>query len=420
MSVPANNDEEKKEPSKDVQAKIVIPEPEQADVAKLPKEVSEIYNCKAKYAINDDGSLTFYPSPNIEPSQEPLPTSVMELKVILEKNDCTQAVTYSDIEADRKVIQPRNVSSFITAAETAWDAHYPFRFRCEHIWLMILQSVAVHVDQNAEKLREKYVKHDGQKTLIVEISAEPSHEEWRGAVEDFVSQIDKNTVEDTAALLECDFSATKLTEKIAGKVTIMDICKNYFVYRNYTCCGFPRITLDGTKQDWLHLKQKTVRLLNEKVDKKFARQWGEALLPVLDRFIVAFDGQIDCLFWNSMIKTGATYGSGGYSWYSGWFNVFFPLVEKKWNGFCVPYSMKQDYISSTGRGKDQSAYTSGIAAAPVKWDRLGTMIDMKFLAGFVGFTQDPKSLEICPNIAWIVAMAMSEAELKKKVDRSWW
>ena len=94
----------------------------------------------------------------------------------------------------------------------------------EHIWLLILQSVAVHVDQNAEKLRNKYVEHDGQKELLVEVSANPSHKEWEGVIENFASQIDKNTVDDTCKLFECDFSTSSMVERISTKVTIMDIC----------------------------------------------------------------------------------------------------------------------------------------------------------------------------------------------------
>ena len=62
---------------------------------------------------------------------------------------------------------------------------------------------------------------------------------------------------DTCQLFDCNFSTSTLTEKIATKVTIIDICKNYFEYRCTTMAGFPQITLDGTKQDWINLKAKT-------------------------------------------------------------------------------------------------------------------------------------------------------------------
>jgi len=317
-----------------------------------------------------------------------------------------------------------NVCSFITSALTAWSSHYPFRFRPEHIWLLILQGVAVHVDQNAEKLRKKYVEHEGKKTLIIDVSPNPSAKEWMNVIQGFVDQIDKNTVSDTCELFDCDFTASTLTEKIATKVTIMDICKNYFSYRCRTCCGFPQITLDGKKTDWIKLKQKTIKLLNEKVTKKFGEQWGQSLLPLLDRFIVAFDGEIDSVFWNSMIKRGARGGSGGYSWYSGWFNILFPFINNRWNRFCEPYTMNKQYVeqglNSRGRGRgenDVNDYPMGLASAPVIWDYNGKEIPMRFISGFVGYTQNAKTLELTPNIAWCVGYSLSEKEIKERENK---
>merc|ERR1712205_189926 len=44
-----------------------------------------------------------------------------------------------------------------------------------------------------------------------------------------------------------------------------------------------------------------------------------------------------------MIKRGGRCLSGGFSGYTGWFNVFFPLISKQFNRFCAPYSASADY-----------------------------------------------------------------------------
>merc|ERR1719347_559435 len=36
-------------------------------------------------------------------------------------------------------------------------------------------------------------------------------------------------------------------------------------------------------------------------------------------------------------------------------------------------------------------------SAPI-WD--GKQMDLEFIAGFMGYQQDPKTLEICPNLGW--------------------
>ena len=39
-------------------------------------------------------------------------------------------------------------------------------------------------------------------------------------------------------------------------------------------CGFPQITLNGTKNDWIKLKQKASVLLKNKVMPKFGEKWA--------------------------------------------------------------------------------------------------------------------------------------------------
>merc|ERR1712244_143265 len=87
--------------------------------------------------------------------------------------------------------------------------------------------------------------------------------------------------------------------------------KHYFEYYMMCGCGFPQITLKGTKDDWILLKKKLEAILKQKVLNEFGVKWATAIMPVIDRFIAAYDGDIDCLFWNSMLRRGAAGGSMG-------------------------------------------------------------------------------------------------------------
>merc|ERR1719295_2251096 len=380
---------------------------------------------KAKYEVNKDGSLTFWPTPDCEVSEGLRTEKVSMWKAAKAANISGKLEASSDPNVD--VVQSggrSTICSFIEASVTAWSNHYPIRFKPEHIWLLILQGVAVHVDQNAEKLRKKYVNHEGKKTLTVRRDGfvlGSDKNDWEGVIEEFVEQIDANTVKDTVQLFDCDFSGSTMMEKICTKVTIMDICKNYFGYMMRTLCGFPQITLDGTKEDWIRLKQKASALLKDKVDKEFGSRWGSALLPLLDRFIGAFDGEIDGLFWNSMIKRGGTFGSGSYSFFSGWFNILFPFMgNTSKNRYCVPYAMENESIKlgltgwRQGRiGGDVNDYPTGLAKAPVSWDYHGKELNLQFVAGFIGYQQDAKSLEICPNLGWCIVHGNGDGNDKK-------
>ena len=208
----------------------------------------------------------------------------------------------------------------------------------------------------------------------------------------------------------------------------MDICKSYFDFTVMTFCGFPKITLTGTKQDWIKIYNKTKILLKTKVESNFGEKWGKSLLPILERFIIAFDGKIDCLFWNSMIKRGAKQGSGGWEWYSGWINVFFPIIEEKENEFCQAYESSCDYIQSglkkAGDGNDINKYPHGLSSAPVKWKYGDVTFKLQFISGFLGVKPEYQNenenknknknkneeVTLTPMIGWIIGEKSKENE----------
>eukprot|EP01084_Bolivina_argentea_P086309 156003_1 len=131
---------------------------------KLSKTLQDLYNHKAKYKLNKDGSITFEPTPNCEPANKLLPQSNISWTTLVSKNACDENKIEAQYDSKAKVINSNkqfgysykktSFCSFITSALTAWSQHYPFRFKVEHIWLLILQAVAIHVDQNAKKLRD--------------------------------------------------------------------------------------------------------------------------------------------------------------------------------------------------------------------------------------------------------------------------
>jgi hypothetical protein len=330
--------------------------------------------------------------------------------------------------SDEHMLCDGHRNGFIAAVTAAFAHHYPLALRPQHFWLLVAQGVAVHVDLNAEQVRSQWVHHEGKKTLNVccDDFTLGQANDWASTVsgkpDSFSVQIAANTVAGVAEVLTPPFSGTTGVEDIAQKIVVMDICKNYFDYKCSTCCGFPEITLEGTLEDWTLLREATQRLL-ERCAASFKTQWSASLLPLLDRLAAARAGEVDAAFWNSMCKRGGTTGSGARTWFNGWINVFFPYIDKRPNGYCVPYSPSSGYVlegleekwygmceeREGCSGPDCEDFGSGMSSAPVTWNYLGKEMNLDFNAGFVGAVQDAKTLQIRPQISWFITCA-TEAE----------
>jgi hypothetical protein len=267
------------------------------------------------------------------------------------------------VAADATALAPIHPNGFVSAAVAAFANHFPLQLRPQHIHLLILQAIAEHVGKQPEALRSKWVKHEGKMELNVQRDhfVLGSANDWATVISEgddsFGAQILAHVVEELPAQLNPPLSGTTPTERIAGAVTVMDICKHYFSYKVSTMCGFPSVVLSGSLDDWQLLRRNTEALLEDRCDPEFAERWGAALLQLLDKFAEEYAAgaepdprPADERFWNSMCKRGGIEGSGAYSWFSGWINIFFPYIPKKVrNIFCVPYSASNDYVAESGR-----------------------------------------------------------------------
>lgn len=326
---------------------------------------------------------------------------------------------------------------FISAVTAAFKDHYPLALRPQHFFLLVAQGVAIHVDLNSEAVRDQWVPHEGKKVLEVNCDdfslAGPN--DWASVVsgkkDSFSQQIAQNTAPGVAEVLSPPFSQTTATEDIAQKIVVMDICKHYFGYKMSTLCGFPKITLEGTIEDWQHLRDASEHLLR-RCTPDFAKQWSAALLPVLDKFVAARSGEVDARFWNSMCKLGGTSGSGARTWFNGWFNIFFPYINRRPNGYCQPYCSNAGYVleglvwdkrygmialDGCG-GPDCLDFGTGTSSAPVEWNFNGMTVDLEFKAGFMGAVQDLETLEIRPQIAWFITRATKSSTQQEKIAPS--
>ena len=179
--------------------------------------------------------------------------------------------------------------------------HMPVSINPDILWMLIVQGFSRHIDQNAEKLRNKFVDFDGKKELTVdgdELTIEEiTKEGWERTFKEFVEKIKENAGESMIKLITPSFSTTTPTIQVSSQIAIMSCFKNYFKFiRLWGGCGFPYINLEGTLNDYEELKRKVEKLMGYDID-----DWIKELIIIIKKIVETKKGKIDIDFWKNMI-----------------------------------------------------------------------------------------------------------------------
>lgn len=302
--------------------------------------------------------------------------------------------------------QPPPQNLLVHLADTAFAHHHPLVLSPDDLWLCLAQGFAKHVNENAEALRDRFVQHRGQLTLVVRrdefVKGSPDND-WPGCFAEISSQIASH-VGKKRDLVVADFSTTGPVEQAASEIVLMSTMQRYFKYEVHSLCGIPEITLLGTTEDY-----RSIRRRAEAFTELDLAWWTKPLLPVLDQFIAASQGRVDREFWQSFYKLKSASG-GPYA--SGWINTLFPYLNVETyrdgvSGHAVQRNLDMsrwaDGLNSPmGGGPKLGDFPVGIAMAPFLWKYLGHDFPMELLAGFTGVSQDPETLALRPAIGWAV------------------
>lgn len=102
----------------------------------------------------------------------------------------------------------------------------------------------------------------------------------------------------------------------------MDAMQAYFEYEMVCGCGISKVRLLGTLEDWVKIKEMTERLREYDIE-----WWINALIPVLDKFIKAYQDEIDKTFWNDIYVFRDGQPSRSSPTATGWIVNFFPYLS---------------------------------------------------------------------------------------------
>lgn len=309
------------------------------------------------------------------------------------------------------IVQCPGPNMFVSACTASFAQHYPLVLSPDDVWLAIAQGFAQHVNNNAEALRSRFVRHEGKEKIQLNrdtfVKGSPAND-WPGCFAEFSAKI-REHVGKPVDMVVCDFSTTGPIERAASEVVLMDAMQAYFEYSVMTMCGIPQVTLLGTVADW-----KSVFARAQAMGEYDLQWWTASLLPALDEFVEAAAGKPNRTTWESFFKRHSM--SGGDK-ISGWVNALFPYLKNYRDG--DKYTAKNDWMKkdkwdSDHGGAGSAAYPSGFGQAPFVWNYHGTEYAMKFTAGFVGVSQDPTTQAVRPAIGWAVGDGEGEKPQRRR------
>lgn len=206
----------------------------------------------------------------------------------------------------------------------AYNNHEDITLVPDDVWITVLFQFSKYVNDNAEKMRNMFVSHEGKKELNVVTEKDLEESQWEEFFELMIEEIKKNTKENIVNEMQSDFSTTGLVEKMISVATIMDSFKQFFDYgRIIPCCGIKNVRFAGTLEDWQSVLSRLQFLKKYDVDGKW-RGYVTNLEPVIKQFIDTYNGKVDVLFWDKVMNLrSGSLGSGSTTYVSGWILAFY-------------------------------------------------------------------------------------------------
>lgn len=305
------------------------------------------------------------------------------------------------MKTDMTCVLDRPVNNgLLSAIYYAYSNHTPITFRPDDIWLAIISAFGIYVNNNAEELRNVFVDHEDKKDITVYTMEGFSNyitpSSWAPLFEKM-----RLKMRDEVKLNVCDwivptFTTTTQLDRDLCNITLMTTFKKYFDYSFVFECGLSKVTLSGTLDDWIKLKEKVKFMLSFNTDD--LNQWTELLCRVLDQFINAYQHNVDEQFWQS-ICTQEYQGSGHQTLYKGWMLVFCPFnTEGKY------YLNSIETINKTNCYAviEENKISECINIVPIKINDAGTIYDMTLYGGIIGATYTNNTIQ--PKLGWCMTM----------------
>lgn len=320
-------------------------------------------------------------------------------------------------------------NSFVWSVVRAYCDHNELVLRPDDVWLAIMIQFSNYVNavSRVEALRDRFVKHSGQKEIVVEINATLDTIPYEEVLDTFSRVIDRELVDEIRTWVQPSFTTTRREDRTVASVVMMATVRSYFKYTLRLRCGLPKVTLLGTVEDWEAVRDRAVRLHQYAVrtggddvaaGENVMDSWCGRLMPVLAMIVHTFREPESAEardFWNRICSYHP--GGSGPSHISGWITAFCAFTEKGEYqlGPVLGYGDKASCMV------DMNNIPGGYAYAPLTIEMPGGLkIATTLLAGHF-LVDTPTETSVQPRLDWIIAAGDSpdvwEAQQQEVAER---
>ncbi|KAH7161125.1 hypothetical protein EDB81DRAFT_334148 [Dactylonectria macrodidyma] len=329
--------------------------------------------------------------------------------------------SFADLEAETSPNVVPHENGFVHTVLRAFQQDLHLELRPDDVWLAIISQLSFFINGHSEELRSFFVRHEGQKVVAIDMRPHTLNDV---DIDMFIERL-KIQVQgelNNPAVAEWmlpRFSTSTQTDATVAAMVFLGSLKEFFEYRMMIGCGFPSVTLHGTREDWELIRQ-CVSRFTDLGDFQELRQWVTYLDCVLKYMVAGFDQPEHPEvkdFWMRAAHTAGQRASGGLVTLSGWLTAFC-----LWQGDGTrTYAFSDEEIKrELGAGTNPEEWArlelSGVSFPVIGRYRIpGATVNFPVIV-LDGFTEEKTVV-----VAGLIGMEVGGAELSVAKPRpGWW
>ena len=332
----------------------------------------------------------------VTPCQERLPLTNSRKRFEEMMGRSVQVFTCAD-SSDVVLTRGGADHSLVSAVYLAFSEHRPLVLTPDAVWITLAQGFAQHINHHANALRSSVVTHKGTVTLRAQTLKLANSGDWADVIQQWSDGVQPRLPADLSQLMICDFSTTTPMARTVSQVVMLDALQQYFDYQVMCICGIPTITVKGSVQDWIKIRERVDVMAGFHLE-----WWTDRLKPIVDGFIDTVNGHPSQTFWRHIFSPKDVYGGDVIT---GWLADLFPYIKDPITNAATvrnPILAIPREKLTTKNGLASSDIPVGLSRAPFTLTSTLESKAMELIAGFVGVKQDAESGQLEPEIGWAV------------------